>query len=564
MRYCFLIILICILVSCSEEPTRNNPYDTEYNLPSPENVQISDITLTSKKVTWDYEIDNIEGFMIWQREGTIWQSESTVIAADCRQWIDESVPVNEYLQFKICAFAGNNQSDVIHSATCYNEIPAAENFTITQIDAHTFALNWSQSHITGEEGFILECKLAEGDFEGIAQLGEDTEYFLDDISVHRDLNRVHYRLKVFAGEEYSEYCEADYQILPAPANLESTILNDDQVRLNWDYELTGIEGFRVEKKAWNGDWQLYADIVNSNEREWIDNNSQEFDNYRIKAYYQEYESDASNEVANYLADFVLIPAGVFSWGEYDDIQNLDYSYLIMTYEVTNQQYAAYLEAALTDGIISVSSSSVTGLYAGDEHYIAGYYEFYDLDGESRIHWDGSSFTIEEDFDQHPVVEVSWFGAYAYAEYYGWRLPTEQEWEKAARGDTGYDLPWGNVLSGDRANFHSSGDMWDNGTTPVGLYDGQNYEGFQTTDSPSPYGCYDMCGNVYDWTASWYNSTNRVLRGGSWDTYNSDNYLYSWFRSGSVTSQTDSYNYIGFRCVVNYLPQSLLPALHEKM
>jgi formylglycine-generating enzyme required for sulfatase activity len=182
---------------------------------------------------------------------------------------------------------------------------------------------------------------------------------------------------------------------------------------------------------------------------------------------------------------------------------------------------------------------VTGYYSGDEIYGAGDYEIYDLNGNNRITWDGNYFIIENGFDEHPVVEVTWFGANAYAEYYSWRLPTEEEWEKAARGMTGYEYPWGDNLSGDRANYYNSGDPWDNGTTPVGYYNGEN----NTTDSPSAYGCYDMCGNVYDWTDSW-NSSDRVLRGGSWNEDDKTSFR-SW--SGNHNNPTFTDSYTGFRC-----------------
>ncbi|MDP8220234.1 MAG: SUMF1/EgtB/PvdO family nonheme iron enzyme [Candidatus Stygibacter frigidus] len=254
-------------------------------------------------------------------------------------------------------------------------------------------------------------------------------------------------------------------------------------------------------------------------------------------------------------NWCYVAAGTYTWGQNDVIQTIDYDYEIMKYKVTNIRYLEYLEEAYAAGDVWIQSGDVYGYYAGDEHYGAGNYALYDLGSPSssynyaRISYDGSSFIINVpsgynvgDFDDHPVIEVSWFGSNAYALHYGWRLPTEQEWEKAARGMTGYEYPWGDVISGDRANYYSSGDPWDNGTTPVGYYNGEN----GTIDSPSPYGCYDMCGNVCDWTDSWYGSYSyRVLRGGSWFGNYSYIGLRSWFRYYIYPTNTNYY--IGFRC-----------------
>ena len=247
-------------------------------------------------------------------------------------------------------------------------------------------------------------------------------------------------------------------------------------------------------------------------------------------------------------EWCTVPAGQFTYGMQDEILYINYDYQIMKYEVTNQQYLNYLEEAYNTGNISVSSSTVEGYYEGDEIYSAGNYEFYDLDdGDNRIHWNGSNFIIETGYEEHPVVEVTWFGAWAFAENYGLSLPTEHEWEKSARGNTAYDFPWGNSIDGSRANYNNSGDPWDNGTTPVGMYNGQIIQGFQTTDSPSPYDVYDMAGNVWEWTYGWsiYLPPRRVIRGGSWE--NPTGTLRSW-RSGSLES-IECYECLGFRCVV---------------
>ena len=261
-------------------------------------------------------------------------------------------------------------------------------------------------------------------------------------------------------------------------------------------------------------------------------------------------------------EWCLIPSGDYTYGSSNTILNIPYDYEIMKYEVTNDQYMIYLQDAYAAEDIWISDNEVQGYYPGDSQWEAGNYRFYQLGtpltvfNYAQISFSNGEFILNvpsgftvDDYLNHPVVRVTWFGAWHFAEYYGWQLPSEHEWEKAARGMTGYSYSWGNTFDGSRANYWGSGDPWDNGTTPVGFFNGENYQGFQTTDSPSPYGVYDMAGNVWDWTHSWYGgdhpqySIYRVIRGSMW--YSGIYYLNPWHRG--YAPSTDSNYGGGFRC-----------------
>jgi formylglycine-generating enzyme required for sulfatase activity len=148
------------------------------------------------------------------------------------------------------------------------------------------------------------------------------------------------------------------------------------------------------------------------------------------------------------------------------------------------------------------------------------------------------------------VLVSWFGAKAYCEFYGWRLPSGAEWEKAARGQDGRPYPWGNEITPQNANYYSSHDVFEKiagalgDTTPVGMYNGSTDAGYTTLDSPSPYGLYDMAGNVWQWVADIQEGTHyRMLRGGSKADYAYNLRIWTTNSAGPDYASPS----IGFRC-----------------
>ena len=172
-------------------------------------------------------------------------------------------------------------------------------------------------------------------------------------------------------------------------------------------------------------------------------------------------------------NLILIPAGTFTMGSERRAADekpmhkvyLD-AYYIGKYEVTNAEYYAFW----------VSDAS-------RRHTPENFAHLPDI-GE----WPARA----KQFPNHPVVGVSWHDAKAYAEWRGMRLPTEAEWEKAARGYTDRTWPWGNAME-PYANTSAVDDGYDNQLAPVGSFPrGKSY-----------YGALDMAGNVWEWTADWY-------------------------------------------------------------
>ncbi len=260
---------------------------------------------------------------------------------------------------------------------------------------------------------------------------------------------------------------------------------------------------------------------------------------------------------------VLVPAGAFTMGDHAGVGDpeevplhdvtLDAFYMDV-YEVTSIQYAAYLNQALAAGKVTVAASGVVIQAAGAGQALC------DTTGSaaySRITWDGATFGVVNGKERHPMVQLSWYGSSTYCNWRseidglvpcydetnwacdhtanGYRLPTESEWEYAARGGQAgpYEIyPWGDTIDGSQANFGGSADPWDNvgapETTPVGYYNGNQTPA--GTDMVNGYGLYDMSGNIWDWCGDWYGiytsspsvnptgpawGSRRVVRGGSW-------------------------------------------------
>ncbi len=239
------------------------------------------------------------------------------------------------------------------------------------------------------------------------------------------------------------------------------------------------------------------------------------------------------------ATLVYVPEGEFTMGSDRSDEKPEHQVDLSAFwvdqtEVTNKQYAACVSGAGCAPPSNTSSSTRSSYYGNTE------------------------------FDEFPVIYVDWNQANAYCSWAGRELPTEAQWEKAASWNDltqeKYVYPWGNDFNGSLVNFcdvnctfnwadKNSNDGFED-TAPVGNY----------SNGASPYGAYDMAGNVREWVSDWYDETYyqsspssnplgpnsgqyRVLRGGSW--FLSIDLVRSAYRDRGAPSYAD--NVVGFRC-----------------
>ena len=226
-------------------------------------------------------------------------------------------------------------------------------------------------------------------------------------------------------------------------------------------------------------------------------------------------------------DMVMIPAGTFTMGQNEskpkngpahEVELADYE--IDRFEVTNADYAIFADAS-------------------------GYVTFAEQEGRNKT-WR----TAAEGKDSHPVVFITWDDAVAFCEWAGKRLPSEAEWERAARGEDARAYPWGEDFPADTATF---GNMYETGlrdTFPVGAFG----------EGASPYEVFDMAGNVREWVDDFFlpypgaaadadpffGEENRVNRGGGWFD-GQDGELVTTYNRNAGPPGTSANDDIGFRC-----------------
>jgi formylglycine-generating enzyme required for sulfatase activity len=228
-------------------------------------------------------------------------------------------------------------------------------------------------------------------------------------------------------------------------------------------------------------------------------------------------------------DLVYVPKGEYLKGIDYETDTLNYNYWIGKYEITNLQFYNFIEEALESGFIFFENHILYYYYKGDEIVPEGKYRVKIFD--DRIFVKNDSVILNKTHANHPVISVTWYGVKAFCDFYDFSIPSEAEWEKAARGSQKWRFPWGNNIDSSYANYYNSKDPFEPGTTPVGFYNGENHNAFQTSNAVSFYGCYDMGGNAWEWINCYWSSDIPFHKGkGAGFTYHYPVFLQVYYTS----------------------------------
>lgn len=256
---------------------------------------------------------------------------------------------------------------------------------------------------------------------------------------------------------------------------------------------------------------------------------------------------------------VYVPSGQFEMGTDETATfpnanpahtvSLDAFWIDQT-EVTNSMFSNFLNA---EG--NQSQEGIPWLEPGAGHRGITYGFIEENEGQ---------FFTQEGYEDYPIIEVSWYGASAYCSWIGGRLPTEAEWEYAARGPDSYQYPWGNVFNGEIVNYcdNRCQESWKDTVFDDGAARWTNVGNYP--EGASWCGALDLTGNVWEWVKDWWSEdyysispadnplgpatgTYRIVRGGSW--FDESWKMNTAFRKGLQLSSARMH-WVGFRCVMS--------------
>jgi len=530
----------------------NSEYSNETNkvtliIQHPSNLTANAIDDQSISLSWIDNCDFESGYKIERKKSGGAYTEIEQLSANTTEYIDQNLDYEATYYYRVRANTENNNSDYSaeRSATT-KTIQKPTNLTANAIDDQSINLSWTDN-CDFESGYKIERKKSGGTYTEIEQLSANTTEYTDQ-NLDYEAN-YYYRVRANTEKNNSDYSEersATTKTIQEPTNLTASVVDDQSIKLTWSDNCEFESGCKVERKKSGGTFSEIADL-SANTNQYTDQGlSQDIEyTYRVRAYtaqnYSEYSNLSSAKIVPIPDYMVEVQGGTYTmgdiWGGGDSDETLTHevtvsSFYMSKYEVTHADYIEFLNSRGVSG---------GGSYNGNE--------LIDMDdGDCAVAHDGSSFYFDGSSrasdEQCPVIEVTWYGAAEYCNWLseqegltkaytissgsvscdwnadGYRLPTEAEWEYAARSGGRDDRKWSGTNSESELGDYAWYDPNSGGEThPVGQ------------KQPNDLGIYEMSGNVWEWCWDWYDSYSsssqtdptgpasgslRVRRGGGYD------------------------------------------------
>ena len=498
--------------------------DYKATIPTPSELEIEKISESRYKLTWKDNSIGEHGFSIDKSIDGEWKENYALLEANTEQFTDSSLFTSRSLdlKYRLRAFHGDTYSSE-KTISANADLSSPLGLVIDFKNLEQIQLRWVDRS-DGEQGYKIDRKIGTNPWEEEIGITEsNTATYVDE---NFELNQnIKYRVYAFSDDFISGKIENNITTsIAAPSEVELTPVSLSELEISWKDNTNREQGFKIDRKVDDGSWQTSFAQVGENTTTFNDDVDLLNHNYtyRLYTYYNEHissKTEKSIDGLNIEIEMVLVEGGTFTMGCTGEQNNCDEdelpthsvtlnNYFISKYEVTNSQYASFLN------LIDCNSD---GTYNDEDYGNVRYIEI--TDTECQIDYIDGEFKSESGKENYPVTEVSWYGANAFARSNGGHLPTEAQWEYAARGGNqsqGYIYSGGSNL-GDVGWYSVNSDSHSH---EVGI------------KQPNELGIHDMSGNVWEWCQDWYDEdyyeispqnnpqgpnvgTHKVVRGGSW-------------------------------------------------
>jgi formylglycine-generating enzyme required for sulfatase activity len=608
-----LIVLAFVGLSCSDF-VFDNPVDTNVQLDAPAITSVIAQADTAVLVAWTYSGKTVSGFQLERQVGTgSWTGVGTTNSA-ARVLIDRvALVVGQTYKYHVRALSSNNQSAYVSSTPLSIVFTDPTNVILTAQADTAVVVAWSYTGAL-QTGFEVERQVGTGSWTGVGTTNSAARQLIDRVALLAGQTYKYQVRALSSNNQSAYATSTPLSIVfTDPTNVTLTAQADTAVVVAWLYSGNIQTGFEVERQVGTGSWTAVG-TTNASTRLYRDDltlSDGETYTYHIRAVGRNYQSQfvsctpfsASLAAPTNVAATALTTSSVsLSWQDNSTIERafgieesadgLSFSQIgtvpagstiatVATTHVVGQYYWFRVRALgrFANGAYSVAAQSKVAP-PGMILVTGGTFQMGSTTGNSdeipvhavtvsSFYLDAKEVTVVQYrafctatsrsmpsppswgwSDNNPIVNVSWIDATAYATWAVKRLPTEAEWEYAARGGTlthGYTYSGSNTI-GDVAWYTSNSGSR---TQAVG------------TKTPNELGLYDMSGNAWEWCSDWYDGgyysvspsvnpkgpstgTYRVLRGGSWGSFEDSCRVANRLRN----TPTNIFDYIVFRCAAD--------------